>query len=173
MVGNLACKFSSSILAQTVLHIQEAMWFQLLTSDLLNKSIRETTILEDNQSAISLVPRPKQVYIWWTVNWVIVGVNTSSATGSVCFCAKKFASWLFMMTHNFTWANFKLIGATTCHYAHINMPQFYQWMCPEPIFQQGRRARMKNLVSGDKTSLRYMYVWLRVSKSTEESSIST
>ena len=33
---------------------QEAMWFQLLTSDLLNKSIRETTILEDNQSAICL-----------------------------------------------------------------------------------------------------------------------
>ena len=33
---------------------QEAMWLQLLTSDLLNKSIRETTILEDNQSVICL-----------------------------------------------------------------------------------------------------------------------
>ena len=33
---------------------QEAMWLQLLTSDLLNKSIQETTILEDNQSAICL-----------------------------------------------------------------------------------------------------------------------
>jgi len=31
---------------------------------------------------------------------------TLSATSSVCFGAKKFASWLFMMTHNaiyFTW----------------------------------------------------------------------
>ena len=33
-------------------------------------------------------------------------------------------------------------------------PQFYQWMCPDPIFRQGRRARAKNLVSGDETSLR-------------------
>ena len=32
---------------------QEAVWLQQLTSDLLNKSIRETTILEDNQSAMS------------------------------------------------------------------------------------------------------------------------
>ena len=33
---------------------QEAMWLQQLASDLLNKNIRETTILEDNQSAICL-----------------------------------------------------------------------------------------------------------------------
>ena len=33
---------------------QEAVWLQQLTSDLLNKSIQETTILEDNQSAICL-----------------------------------------------------------------------------------------------------------------------
>ena len=34
---------------------QEATWLQQLTSDLLNINVRETTILEDNQSAISLV----------------------------------------------------------------------------------------------------------------------
>ena len=33
---------------------QEAVWLQQLTSDLLNKSIQETTIREDNQSAICL-----------------------------------------------------------------------------------------------------------------------
>ena len=33
---------------------QEAVWLQQLVSDLVNKSIRETTILEDNQSAICL-----------------------------------------------------------------------------------------------------------------------
>ena len=33
---------------------QEALWLQQLTSNLLNKSFRETTILEDNQSAICL-----------------------------------------------------------------------------------------------------------------------
>ena len=33
---------------------QEAIWLQQLLSDLLNKNIRETTILEDNQSAICL-----------------------------------------------------------------------------------------------------------------------
>ena len=33
---------------------QEAVWLQKLSSDLLNKIIRETTILEDNQSAICL-----------------------------------------------------------------------------------------------------------------------
>ena len=33
---------------------QEAVWLQQLTSDLLKKSIRETTILEDNQSTICL-----------------------------------------------------------------------------------------------------------------------
>ena len=33
---------------------QEAMWLQQLTSDLLNESIREMTILEDNQSTICL-----------------------------------------------------------------------------------------------------------------------
>ena len=31
------------------------------------------------------------------------------------------------------------------------MPQFYQWKCPDPIFRQGRRARVKNLVSGTTT----------------------
>ena len=40
-----------------------------------------------------------QVYIWQAVNWVIVGVNYIIATSSVCFGAKKFASWLFMITH--------------------------------------------------------------------------
>ena len=33
---------------------QEAMWVQQLTSDLLNKSIRETIICENNQSTIIL-----------------------------------------------------------------------------------------------------------------------
>ncbi len=48
---------------------QEALWLQQLASDLLNKSIRETTILEDNQSAICLAKnqqvhgRPKHIDI--------------------------------------------------------------------------------------------------------------
>ena len=29
--------------------------------------------------------------------------------------------------------------------------QFYQLKCPDPIFRQGRRVRVKNLVSGDET----------------------
>ena len=33
---------------------QEAVWLQQHSSDLLNKTIRETTILEDNQSAVCL-----------------------------------------------------------------------------------------------------------------------
>ena len=33
---------------------QEAVWLQQLVSDMVNKNIRETTILEDNQSAICL-----------------------------------------------------------------------------------------------------------------------
>ena len=44
-----------------------------------------------------------------------------------------------------------LIGAT-CRYAHDYGP-VYQWMCPDPIFWQGRRVHAKNLVSGDKTNL--------------------
>ena len=36
---------------------QEAVWLQQLASDLLNKSIRETTILEDNQSNICLAKK--------------------------------------------------------------------------------------------------------------------
>jgi len=32
---------------------------------------------------------------------------------------------------------------------YINLPQFSQWKCPDPIFRQGRRVRAKNLVSGD------------------------
>ena len=41
-----------------------------------------------------------QVYLRRSVNWVIVGVNyiISYRRGSVCFGAKKFASWLFVMT---------------------------------------------------------------------------
>ena len=37
--------------------VQEALWLQQLASDLLNKSIRETTILEDNQSAVCLAKK--------------------------------------------------------------------------------------------------------------------
>ena len=33
---------------------QEAVWLQQLSSDLLHRNIRETTIFEDNQSAICL-----------------------------------------------------------------------------------------------------------------------
>ena len=36
---------------------QEAVWLQQLASDLLNKSIQETTILEDNQSTICLAKK--------------------------------------------------------------------------------------------------------------------
>lgn len=38
---------------------QEAIWLQQLASDLLNQSIRETTILEDNQSTICLTKNPQ------------------------------------------------------------------------------------------------------------------
>ena len=101
-----------------------------------------------------------QIYIWWSGNWVIVGVNYII---SVRFGTQKFASWLFMTMHN---ANLlclsNLIGATTCQYACIIMPQFYKWMCPDPIFRQGRRAHVKNLVSGDETTL-----WLEVAIANE------
>ena len=33
---------------------QEAMWFQQLIADVLNKRVQETTIFEDNQSTIYL-----------------------------------------------------------------------------------------------------------------------
>ena len=32
------------------------------------------------------------------------------------------------------------------------MHQFYQWKRPDSIFRQGRRALVKNLVSGDETT---------------------
>ena len=38
---------------------QEAVWLQKLTSDLLNESVREISILEDNQSAICLAKNPQ------------------------------------------------------------------------------------------------------------------
>ena len=41
----------------------------------------------------------EHVYIWWSVNCIIVLI-TLSTTGSVCFATKIFASWLFVMTHN-------------------------------------------------------------------------
>ena len=37
-------------------------------------------------------------------------------------------------------------------YTRIITPQFYQWMCPDPIFRQGRRVHAENLVSGDEYS---------------------
>ena len=40
---------------------QEAVWLQQLSSDLLNRNIRETTIFEDNQSAICLA-KSQQVH---------------------------------------------------------------------------------------------------------------
>ena len=63
------------------------------------------------------------VYIRWSVNWVLI---TLSATRSVCFAAEKFASWLFVMTHNAINLLYlsNLIGATTCQYARMITPQF-------------------------------------------------
>ena len=46
-----------------------------------------------------------------------------------------------------------LIDATTCRYACMITSQFYQWTCPDRIFQQSRRAPAKNLVSVDETIL--------------------
>jgi len=43
---------------------------------------------------------------------------TLSATSSLCFGAKKIASWLFMMTHNAIYLS-NLIGTTTWHYAPV------------------------------------------------------
>ena len=42
---------------------QEAVWLQQLTSDLLNRSIQETVIFEDNQSAIYLA-KNQQTHDW-------------------------------------------------------------------------------------------------------------
>ena len=42
--------------------VQEAVWLQQLISDLLNKSIRETTILEENQSTICLAKNQQVTY---------------------------------------------------------------------------------------------------------------
>jgi len=53
-----------------------------------------------------------------------------------------------------------LIGATACRYARIITPQFYRWTCPDPIFRQGRRARAKNLVSGDETRSTGTATWV-------------
>jgi len=47
---------------------------------------------------------------------------------------------------------YNLIGATTRHYVRIITIQFYQWMFPDLIFQQSRRACAKNLVSRYDTS---------------------
>ena len=41
-----------------------------------------------------------QVYIWRAVNWVIVGVNYIISNQQRLLWRQKFASWLFMMTHN-------------------------------------------------------------------------
>ena len=60
-------------------------------------------------------------YIWYKL----------SATSSICFGA-KFASWLSVMMHLLY-----LIRVKTCQHAHIIMPQFYQWTCPDPVFQRG------------------------------------
>ena len=70
-----------------------------------------------------------------------------SATSRVCFGTKQIASWLFVMTQPSLLYLRNLIGAITCRYIHIIMPQFYQLTCPDPIFRQGQRAHVKNLVS--------------------------
>ena len=41
-----------------------------------------------------------QVYIWQTGNWVIVGVNYIISYQQHLLWHQKFASWLFVMTHN-------------------------------------------------------------------------
>ena len=82
---------------------------------------------------------------------VIVGVNYIISNQQCYFGAKKNYK---MAIYDDSLCNLlylsNLIGVTTCHYACIITPQFYQ-MCPDPIFRQGRRARMKNLVSGEGT----------------------
>jgi len=41
-----------------------------------------------------------QVYIQWSVNWIIVGVNYTICYQKHLLGAKKIANWLFAMTHN-------------------------------------------------------------------------
>ena len=84
------------------------------------------------------------VYIWRSVNWVLI---TLSATSSICLGAKKIASWLFVMTHNTIY----FTSAIRLVRQHANM---LVWLHPSflpvnvskfnPIFQQGRRPRAKN-----------------------------
>jgi len=48
-----------------------------------------------------------QVYIQWSVNWIIVGVNYIIHYQMHLLGAKRIANWLFAMTHNaiyFAWA---------------------------------------------------------------------
>ena len=66
----------------------------------------------------------------------LIGVIALSATSRVCFGTKQIASWLFVMTQPNLLYLSNLIGAITCRYIHIIMPQFYQWTCPDPIFDK-------------------------------------
>ena len=110
-----------------------------------------------------LVPRPNfrarvwtlslwklgQVYIRLSVNWVIVGVNYIISYRQRLLWRQKICK-LAICDDDLLYLN-NLIGVTTCQYARMITPQFYQWTSPDPIFRQVRRARAKNLVSGDET----------------------
>ena len=82
------------------------LWWHVLGSLVPRHQIfraRPAALLKNRVWTLSL-RKLGQVYIQWSVNWVLV---TLSATSIVCFGAKKFASWVFVMMHNafyFTWA---------------------------------------------------------------------
>ena len=93
----------------------------------------------------------EQVYIRQSVNWVIVGVNTLSATSSVCFGAKKFASWLFVMSINCDLPE----QSDWCD----NMPIYSYNYIPvlpvnvsRPYFSTKPQGARKKLVSGDEST---------------------
>ena len=96
-----------------------------------------------------------QVYIWRSVNWVIVGVNYIISNQQRLLWHQKICKLAIYddAQRNLLYLT-NLIGATTWHYARTITPQFYQWRCPDPIFRQGHRARVKNLVSGYETTKR-------------------
>ena len=73
-------------------------------------------------------------YVWYKL----------SATSSICFGA-KFASWLSVMMYKLYLSD--LIRAKTCRHAHVIMPQFYQWTCPDSVFNEAAVYVCEKLVS--------------------------
>ena len=64
-------------------------------------------------------------YVRWSV---IVSLNQLPVAFAL---APKICKLAICDDIYFTWAMW-LVG-TTCQYAHMIMPQFYQWACPDPL----------------------------------------